>query len=97
MNKILPYLETYKGRDKILRLFCYATKFIAGSLESPELISQFDNFSSQLSTSRACFRLLDDIPTIADIASNISKVTICAMLILFKVVMHFKHFYFKNN
>ncbi|KAK6640942.1 hypothetical protein RUM44_012640 [Polyplax serrata] len=73
MNKILPYLETYKGRDKILRLFCYATKFIAGSLESPELISQFDNFSSQLSTSRACFRLLDDIPTIADIASNISK------------------------
>lgn len=73
MDRVLTFLNSYRGRDKILRLLCYSSKFIAGCLEPNEIASQFDRFSSQLSTSRACFRLLDDIPTIVDVMSQIFK------------------------
>lgn len=80
MKTLVDFLETYKGRDKVLRLLCYSTKYLAGSVSSPDLASRFDIFSSQLSASRACFRLLDDLSTIIDVLKNFNQALVRKIL-----------------
>lgn len=63
LDKLMALLETYKGRDRFLRLMCYASKCGAG-LASPKISPQLDNLSRQLSSSRTACRLLDDIPAL---------------------------------
>ncbi|KAL0276457.1 UNVERIFIED_CONTAM: hypothetical protein PYX00_004025 [Menopon gallinae] len=63
LEKLLALLETYRGRDRFLRLLCYASKCGAG-LTSPKISPQLDSLSKQLSSCRTALRLLDDIPTL---------------------------------
>lgn len=65
LTEILDFLDTYKGRDKILRTLCYTTKCASGLLEDDKISKRLDNFSSQLSACRAALRLLDDLPMLA--------------------------------
>lgn len=65
LEKTTKFLETYRGRDKILRTLSYVSKFAAGVAKDPKRAAQYDNFSSQLSACRAALRLLDDVPMIA--------------------------------
>lgn len=51
-------LETYCGRDKIIRLLCYTTKLVAGLKKDDRLLK----FSNLMSECRTTLRLFDDIP-----------------------------------
>ncbi|XP_018570437.1 peroxisomal membrane protein 11C [Anoplophora glabripennis] len=62
LNEICLLLETYKGRDKILRTLCYTTKLIGGLHKNEEVAKKFLFFSSHMSSTRATLRLLDDLP-----------------------------------
>ncbi|XP_072379914.1 peroxisomal membrane protein 11C [Diabrotica undecimpunctata] len=64
LNEICELLETYKGRDKILRTLSYVTKLIGGVQKNEALAKKFFIFSSQMSGARATLRLLDDLPMI---------------------------------
>ncbi|CAH1261015.1 unnamed protein product [Diabrotica balteata] len=64
LNEICELLETYKGRDKILRTLSYVTKLIGGVQKNEVLAKKFFIFSSQMSGARATLRLLDDLPMI---------------------------------
>ncbi|VEN57391.1 unnamed protein product [Callosobruchus maculatus] len=62
LDEICSLLETYKGRDKILRTFCYTTRLIGGLHSNNELSKKLLHFSSIMSDTRATLRLLDDLP-----------------------------------
>ncbi|GLV44083.1 Peroxin 11c [Carabus blaptoides fortunei] len=62
LEEICNLLDTYKGRDKILRTLCYSTKLIGGLAKDDLLAKRFQVFSSQMSATRATLRLLDDLP-----------------------------------
>lgn len=68
LAKILDFLDTYRGRDKVLRTLCYTSKCASGLLSNEDVSKRLDNFSSQLSACRAALRLLDDIPMLAYVA-----------------------------
>lgn len=57
------YLDTYAGRDKILRTLSYATKFLTISTSSKSTEKKLKIFSSQMSEGRMILRMLDDLPT----------------------------------
>ena len=80
MDKTLSFLVTYKGRDMVLRLLSYFSKFIAGSLNSRELSFNFNEFSTQLSSSRACFRLLDGFPTVVRVWRESTKEKVYSLI-----------------
>nr|CAI5844007.1 unnamed protein product [Callosobruchus analis] len=62
LDEISSLLETYKGRDKILRTLCYTTRLIGGFHSNNELSKKMLQFSSIMSDTRATLRLLDDLP-----------------------------------
>lgn len=62
LNEICAVLETYKGRDKVLRTLCYSTKLVGGLTDNPQFAKRWETFSSQMSATRAVLRLLDDLP-----------------------------------
>ncbi|CAH1987441.1 unnamed protein product [Acanthoscelides obtectus] len=62
LDEICLLLETYKGRDKILRTLCYTTRLIGGLQENQEIAKKLLRFSSVMSDTRATLRLLDDLP-----------------------------------
>jgi peroxin-11C len=62
LNEICALLDTYKGRDKILRTLCYSTKLIGGVHSNKALAEKFLLFSKHMSNTRATLRLLDDLP-----------------------------------
>ncbi|CAG9853782.1 unnamed protein product [Phyllotreta striolata] len=64
LDEICLLLETYKGRDKILRTIGYLTKYLGGIQKNEALAKKFFIFSSQMSSARATLRLLDDFPMI---------------------------------
>lgn len=64
MELLAQYLETYPGRDKLLRTFSYMAKLATLGTTSKETEKKFKTLSSQLSGCRVTLRLLDDIPTI---------------------------------
>lgn len=65
LAKILDFLETYRGRDKVLRTLCYTSKCASGLIQNEGVSARLDSFSGQLSACRATLRLLDDIPMLA--------------------------------
>ncbi|EEZ97396.1 peroxisomal membrane protein 11C [Tribolium castaneum] len=62
LDEICKLLETYKGRDKVLRTLCYTTKLIGGLHGNKALADKFLLFSKHMSGTRATLRLLDDLP-----------------------------------
>ncbi|CAG9824053.1 unnamed protein product [Phaedon cochleariae] len=64
LDEICLLLETYKGRDKILRTLSYVTKLVGGLHNNEEIAKKLLIFSSKMSGARATLRLLDDIPMI---------------------------------
>ncbi|XP_053698730.1 peroxisomal membrane protein 11C-like [Sabethes cyaneus] len=67
LNEVCEMLDTYTGRDKIVRTLCYTTKLAAGMYVSndPDLSKKLAIFSSKMSQTRATLRLLDDLPMIS--------------------------------
>ncbi|XP_015598047.1 peroxisomal membrane protein 11C isoform X2 [Cephus cinctus] len=59
---VSEYLNTYPGRDKMLRTLSYVAKLVAGLSKSPEAAEKFKIIGSQMSSCRVTLRLLDDIP-----------------------------------
>lgn len=64
LDEFCEMLDTYGGRDKVMKALCYSAKLISGlNLKSnPDLAKKFAIFSSQISKARATLRLIDDIP-----------------------------------
>ncbi|KAK9882230.1 hypothetical protein WA026_019745 [Henosepilachna vigintioctopunctata] len=62
LNEICAVLETYRGRDKILRTLCYSLKLVGGLTGNELLGDKLIYISKHLSDTRATLRLLDDIP-----------------------------------
>lgn len=58
------YLETYSGRDKMLRTLSYAAKLLTVCTSSEMTEKKLKTFGSQMSECRVMLRLLDDIPTL---------------------------------
>lgn len=60
-------LDTYTGRDKIVRTLCYTAKLMSAiqtDKGNDDLAKKFAIFSTKMSQTRANLRLLDDIPMI---------------------------------
>lgn len=64
LDEISSILETYRGRDKILRTLCYLSRLLGELQKNPELAKKFNIFGSQMSATRTAIRLLDDIPVL---------------------------------
>lgn len=66
LSEFCDMIDTYGGRDKVMKGLCYSAKLIAGLQlnRSPELSKKFAIFSSKLSGARATLRLIDDVPMI---------------------------------
>ncbi|XP_008547933.1 peroxisomal membrane protein 11C [Microplitis demolitor] len=64
MELISNYLESYEGRDKLLRTLSYAAKLATVIPRSEDDKKKFKIFGSQMSNCRIILRLLDDIPTL---------------------------------
>ncbi|KAL3280157.1 hypothetical protein HHI36_017657 [Cryptolaemus montrouzieri] len=62
VNEICTMLDTYKGRDKILRTLCYSTKLVGGLTKNEDLAKKLLYVSKHLSETRTTLRLLDDLP-----------------------------------
>ncbi|XP_066993847.2 peroxisomal membrane protein 11C [Anabrus simplex] len=62
VSELAKFLQTYNGRDKVIRTLCYGTKWASGVVSSPTAAKKLNSFSSQMSACRATLRLLDDIP-----------------------------------
>lgn len=58
------YLETYSGRDKMLKTLSYAAKLLTVCTSSESTEKKFKTFGSQMSECRVMLRLLDDLPTL---------------------------------
>lgn len=61
---ICEFLDTYSGRDKILRTLSYATKLATVGTINKETEAKLKIFSSQMSGCRVVLRLMDDLPTL---------------------------------
>ncbi|XP_060524784.1 peroxisomal membrane protein 11C [Cylas formicarius] len=64
LNESNQLLDTYKGRDKVLRTLCYLTKLLGDVQKNPDSAKKFAIFSSQMSATRSTLRLLDDLAVI---------------------------------
>ncbi|KYN23292.1 PREDICTED: peroxisomal membrane protein 11C [Trachymyrmex cornetzi] len=58
------YLETYSGRDKMLRTLSYAAKLLTVCTSSKSAEKKLKTFGSQMSECRVMLRLLDDLPAL---------------------------------
>lgn len=61
---VSDYLETYSGRDKMLRTLSYAAKLLTVCTSSKSTEKKLKTFGSQMSECRVMLRLLDDLPTL---------------------------------
>ncbi|XP_061398720.1 peroxisomal membrane protein 11C [Musca vetustissima] len=66
LNEFCDIIDTYGGRDKVMKALCYGSKLIAGYYgdRKPELAKRYAIASSRISGARATLRLIDDIPMI---------------------------------
>ncbi|XP_055588356.1 peroxisomal membrane protein 11C [Uranotaenia lowii] len=64
LNEVCDMLDTYTGRDKIVRTLCYTTKLASGlyANRDPDFAKKLAIFSSKMSQTRATLRLFDDLP-----------------------------------
>lgn len=58
------YLETYSGRDKMLRTLSYMAKLLTVCTSSKNAEKKLKTFGSQMSECRVMLRLLDDLPAL---------------------------------
>ncbi|KAG5310463.1 PX11C protein, partial [Acromyrmex insinuator] len=58
------YLETYSGRDKMLRTLSYTAKLLTVCTSSKNAEKKLKTFGSQMSECRVMLRLLDDLPAL---------------------------------
>lgn len=58
------YLETYSGRDKMLRTMSYMAKLLTVCTSSKNSEKKLKTFGSKMSECRVMLRLLDDIPAL---------------------------------
>lgn len=70
MGSLVNLLETYRGRDKVVRTLCYGSQLVGGTLaqrsaESSELGRSLLLFSAQLGHCRTVLRLFDDLSMLA--------------------------------
>ena len=64
IEQLVSYLESYRGRDKIIRLCNYALYFASGFLKrmnSKEYEFRIGKLAAELSNLRVMLRLLDDL------------------------------------
>ncbi|KAM4629424.1 peroxisomal membrane protein 11C [Polymixia lowei] len=70
LESLVSLLESYRGRDKVIRTICYGSQLVGGVLsqrteESPQLGKSLLLFSAQLSHCRTVLRLFDDLSMLA--------------------------------
>uniref|UniRef100_A0A3B3VYB6 Peroxisomal biogenesis factor 11 gamma n=1 Tax=Poecilia latipinna TaxID=48699 RepID=A0A3B3VYB6_9TELE len=73
VESLVRLLETYRGRDKVIRTFCYGSQLVGGALtqkaaadaSSQRLGKSLLLFSAQLSHCRTVLRLFDDLSMLA--------------------------------
>ena len=61
MDTYISLLQTYTGRDKILRTASYVATLISGSVKNEETVEKLVTISRQISNSRVVLRFFDDI------------------------------------
>ncbi|XP_019768220.1 peroxisomal membrane protein 11C isoform X1 [Dendroctonus ponderosae] len=61
LNESCSLLDTYKGRDKIIRTLCYLSRLFGELQSNPEIQQKCNTFSTQMSATRTTLRLLDDL------------------------------------
>jgi len=61
MESYASLLQTYSGRDKILRTAGYVASLLSGSVKNEETAKKFVTVSRQISNSRVVLRFFDDI------------------------------------
>jgi len=64
MEPIVRLLETYRGRDKIIRLCGYASALIAGNIGGNTAV-KLATITKELGRCRMILRLFDDLPMLA--------------------------------
>ncbi|XP_018803090.1 PREDICTED: peroxisomal membrane protein 11C isoform X1 [Bactrocera latifrons] len=66
VKEFCDIIESYGGRDKVMKALCYSAKLVAGyhAKRNPELAKRYAITSSRISGARATLRLIDDIPMI---------------------------------
>jgi len=61
MDTYVCLLQTYTGRDKILRTAGYVAALLSGSVKNEENVKKLIIISRQISNSRVVLRFFDDI------------------------------------
>jgi len=61
METYVSLLQTYGGRDKILRTSGYVASLLSGSVKNEETAKKLVTVSRQISNSRVVLRFFDDI------------------------------------
>ncbi|XP_004530213.1 peroxisomal membrane protein 11C [Ceratitis capitata] len=66
VNEFCEIIDSYGGRDKVMKALCYSAKLVAGyhASRNPELAKRYAIASSRISGARTTLRLIDDIPMI---------------------------------
>uniref|UniRef100_A0A0V0GAZ2 Putative peroxisomal bioproteinsis protein peroxin n=1 Tax=Triatoma dimidiata TaxID=72491 RepID=A0A0V0GAZ2_TRIDM len=65
LQSVADYLDTYNGRDKVMRIMYYIAQYLAGITKSNELEQKLNIFSDQINCCRTVLRLFDDIPMLS--------------------------------
>ncbi|XP_056590999.1 peroxisomal membrane protein 11C [Triplophysa dalaica] len=69
VESLINVLESYRGRDKVIRTLCYGSQLVGGILASKNTHSSLGKtlmlFSAQLSQCRTTLRLFDDLSMLA--------------------------------
>lgn len=61
------YLDTYSGRDKMLKVLSYTTKLLTASTSSKNAQKKLKDIGSEMSEGRMLLRLLDDFSALRSV------------------------------
>ena len=61
MDTYVSLLQTYTGRDKILRTAGYVATLLSGSVKNEETVKKLVTISREISNTREVLRFFDDI------------------------------------
>ncbi|XP_014280201.1 peroxisomal membrane protein 11C isoform X1 [Halyomorpha halys] len=62
LQKYADYVDTYGGRDRIMRILYYSSQLVGGLTTSDKLAQKLDILSDQINSCRTVMRLFDDAP-----------------------------------
>ncbi|XP_051967797.1 peroxisomal membrane protein 11C [Xyrauchen texanus] len=69
VESLINVLESYRGRDKVIRILCYGSQLVGGVISGKNSHSSLGRslllFSAQLSQCRTTLRLFDDLSMLA--------------------------------